>query len=400
MDPARDFWSRPGDELLAALGSSAQGLSQAEAGARLARSGRNELERRGARPALHVLLAQVGSPLVLLLLGAAALSFGVGEGADALIILSIVAIGVVLGFRQELAATRAVEALLRLVAVRARTLRDGAPREVPVEELVPGDVVLLSAGSLVPADARLLAEKDLHVDEASLTGESFPAEKDLLPAPAQAPIAGRTCAVFLGSHVVSGTATALVVRTGTATELGRVAGRLRTARPPSEFDQGVRRFGALLVRVTGVLVLVVFAASVARHRPALDAFLFAVALAVGLVPELLPAIVSVTLARGARELARDQVVVKRLAAIEDFGSMDVLCSDKTGTLTEGRVRLDAALGCDGQPCPEVLRWAAVNAALETGLKSPLDEALTAAQPIDRAAWTKLDEVPYDFIRSA
>ena len=392
------FWSWSPEEVLRLLDAPGQGLSEAEAQARRAACGPNQLERRRARPAWHVLLAQVASPLVLLLLGAALLSLVVGSGADALIILGIVLLGVVLGFRQELAATRAVEALLGLVSVRARVLRDGAAREVPTEEVVPGDVLLLAAGSLVPADARLMEERDLHLDEAALTGESFPAEKDLALAPADAPVARRTCAVFLGSHVVSGTGRAVVVATGPRTELGRIAHRLRTARPQTGFEQGTQRFGAMLVRVTAVLVLVVFAASVARHRPALEAFLFAIALAVGLVPELLPAIVNVTLARGAERLARQKVVVKRLAAIEDFGSMSVLCSDKTGTLTAGVVRLDAALGLDGQPSQEVLRWAAVNAALETGLDSPLDAAIEAACPIDRGAWEKLDEVPYDFVR--
>lgn len=393
-----DYWSRPPAELLAALSSAPTGLSGDEVLRRRAATGPNRLHEARRRPVLDILRAQVASPLVLLLVGSAALSVVAGSHEDALIIFCIVLLGGALGFRQELVAARAVEALLGLVAVRARALRDGRVVELPTDELVPGDVVLLGAGSLVPADARLLEEKDLHVDEAALTGESFPAEKDVVVRPREAALSGRTCALFLGSHVVSGTGRAVVVHTGARTELGRIAGRLRTARPPTEFDQGLQRFGHLLMRVTAVLVIIVFAASVARDRPVLEALLFAVALAVGLVPELLPAIVNVTLARGAQRLARAKVVVKRLPAIQDLGSMTVLCTDKTGTLTEGRARLDAALGLDGAPCAETLRWGGVNAALESGPENPLDAAIEAACPIDRAAYRKLDEVPYDFVR--
>lgn len=392
------WWSEPTADLLTRLETAPGGLAPDEAARRLASHGRNQLDGQRVRPGWHVLVGQVKSPLVLLLVGAAALSFFVGSHQDALIILGIVGVGVVLGFRQELKATRAVESLLGLVSVRARVLRGGAAREVPTEEVVPGDVVLLSAGSLVPADCRLLAERDLHVDQATLTGESFPVEKELAAAPPDAPLAGRGCAVLLGTHVVSGTATAVVVETGPRTELGAISGRLHTARPATNFEQGVQRFGAMLLRATVLLVLVIFATSVGHERAVLESFLFAIALAVGLVPELLPAIVNVTLAQGAKRLARDKVVVKRLAAIEDFGSMDVLCSDKTGTLTAGLVRLEAALGIDGAPSEDVLLWAAVNATLETGLPNPLDAALEAACPIERAAWKKLDEVPYDFVR--
>ncbi len=273
-------------------------------------------------------------------------------------------------------------------------LRDGAPTEVPVDQIVAGDVVRLSAGSTVPGDGRLLTCSGLQVDESALTGESFPAEKRVLRGDG----AERSVAVFLGTHVVSGTADAVIVRIGQDTELGHVSRHLQRVRPPTEFDVALQRFGALLVQITLGLVLVIFAVNVGLHRPVLDALLFSVALAVGLVPELLPAITTVTLARGARRMAAKEVVVKRLVAIEDFGAVDVLCSDKTGTLTEGRVRLHGAFGVDGAPSARTLELGWVNAVFESGYANPIDAALRDARAGDPSAWTLVGEVPYDFVR--
>jgi Mg2+-importing ATPase len=388
----------PAPELLAALGAGDGGLTGAEAAARLARHGPNALGERQRSGAVALLLRQFLSPLVLMLIAAAGLSFALGDAADGAIILGIVLASGVLGFWQERGAATAVDRLLDAVALKARARRDGREAEVPVDELVPGDVVSLSAGSGVPADCRLLEGRDLFVDEAALTGESYPVAKAPGPAPADAPLAARGGALFLGTHVVSGEGRALVVRTGRATELGRVSDRLRLRPTETEFERGVRRFGQLLLEVTLLLVLAIFAGNVYFRRGALDSFLFALALAVGLTPQLLPAIISVNLARGARRMAGEQVIVKRLAAIENFGSMTVLCSDKTGTLTEGRVRVHAALDAGGEPSERARLFALLNATFQSAFRNPIDEAIRAAGGPPLGGWRKLDEVPYDFGR--
>ncbi len=397
-DPVpKESWAAPLDALYAALGSGPGGLTTASAEAARARHGRNVLAQAGRHGDLAILWGQLGNPMQLLLLGAAALSFAVGSATDAWIILGIVLLSASIGFWQERAAARAVASLLARVAVNAVALRDGRDREMPVADIVPGDIVRLRAGNLVPADLVLLDAKALHVDEAALTGESMPSEKRPGPVAADTPLAGRSGSLWFGTHVVSGSALALVVRTGAGTAFGAIAGRLDTRRPPSDFERGVSAFGGLLARVVAVLVVGIFVVNMYFERPFLESFLFAVALAVGLVPEMLPAIVSLTLSAGARRMAARGVIVKRLAAIEDFGSMNVLCSDKTGTLTEGTVHLAGALGADGTPSPRVLRYAAANATFESGFLNPIDAALRAAAP-DLGGLTRLDEVPYDFER--
>ncbi|HEX6865536.1 MAG TPA: HAD-IC family P-type ATPase, partial [Thermoanaerobaculia bacterium] len=350
----RPFWSLPSGEVLRNLATDANGLTAAEAALRLARAGPNRLKGAERASTLQLLARQFASPLVLMLAFAAILSLAVHEARDAVIIIIILLASGLLGFWQERGAADAVRKLLEMVAVRTRVLRDGQERDLPLEEVVPGDVVLLAAGALVPADALLLESRDLFVDEAALTGETWPAEKRPGPAPADAPLARRAPALFLGTHVVSGTARAVVVRTGRDTELGRISAHLAHRPPENDFERGLQRFGYLLMRVTVLLVFVIFAVNVFFDRPVIQAFMFSLALAVGLVPELLPVIVSINLSRGARRMARSKVIVKRLTAIENFGSMDVLCADKTGTLTEGKVRLQSALDPAGSESERVL----------------------------------------------
>jgi Mg2+-importing ATPase len=404
-DPgARDagpYWSIAEDVLAAALGSGARGLPGADAVRRLHPAARERAEGRPPRAALRLAARQFRSPLVLILVFGAAVSAGLRNWTEAAIILAIVLGSTLLGFVQEFRAESAVAALRRRLALTVRVVRDGTERTVPAVEVVPGDVVLLAAGNLVPGDGRVLEARDFLVTEASLTGESFPVEKQPGTLPADTPLARRTNSVFLGTSVRSGTARVLVAATGRDTAYGDVAARLAAPPPESDFARGVRRFGALLMRVMVTMVLFVLLVNGLLGRPALESLLFAVALAVGLTPELLPAIVSVTLSRGARRMAAQGVIVRRLDAIEDLGGIDVLCTDKTGTLTAGTVRLDAAVDPDGRPDAGVLRLAYLNAALETGIENPLDAAIVAAgeaQGLQAAAARKVDEIPYDFLR--
>jgi Mg2+-importing ATPase len=346
-------------------------------------------------------VGQFRSPLVLILVLAAVLSLVLRDWLDALIILLIVLGSAVLGAVQEYRASTAVQRLRARIALKTTAVRDGETQPLPAAELVPGDIVLLSAGSLVPGDGVVLETKDFFVNQALLTGESLPVEKQPGAVAARATLPQRTNCVFMGTSARSGTARVLIVRTARATEIGAIADRLQRRVPETDFERGLRQFGYLLTRLAAVLVLAVFAVHVFFHRPAIDSLLFAVALAVGLSPELLPAILTVTLARGARRMADRGVIVRRLNAIESLGSMDVLCTDKTGTLTEGSVRVDLACDAGGQADPSVLRAAYLNAHYQTGLANPLDEAIVAAgraSPIDIGRARKLDEIPYDFVR--
>ncbi len=392
------FWSIPTPDLLTQLGTSPRGLSPAEARERLKRYGANLLKPKGRTDNLTLLLSQYKSPIILILLFAAGLSIFLQDHPDALIILTIVLVSGLLGFWQERGAVNAVASLLALVQIKATVRRQGEPREIPVEEIVPGDIVLLDAGDVIPGDCLILEAKDLFVDEATLTGETFPAEKAPGTAPPEAPLAQRLNALFMGTHVVSGTATACVVLTGTATEFGQVSLRLKLKPPETEFERGVRRFGYFLMEVTLLLVLAIFAVNVYLTRPVLESFLFSLALAVGLTPQLLPAIISINLALGAKRMAGEKVIVKRLAAIENFGSMNVLCADKTGTLTAGVVELHSAVNLKGEKSDKVLLYAYLNAIYESGFANPIDEAIRRYCCLDVSGYRKLDEVPYDFVR--
>ncbi len=385
--------------LLAALDATPEGLSRAQARDRLRCHGPNSLRRRREWPLVLRFLARFSNPLLMVLLAAAAVSLTLGDVTSFALITSMVVFSVTLDFVQEHRAGRVADALEASVAVKARVLRDRRAVLVPVAQLVPGDVVELAAGSVVPADGRVLGAASLFVSQAALTGEAFPVEKCAhLAAPRGSEALAQGDALFMGSTVVSGTASFLVCATGDATLLGGIAVALTREPPPTEFERGTRRFGALLTRWTLALVLFALLVNLLRLHDPLEAFMFAVALAVGLTPELLPMIVSVTLARGASRLARGHVIVKRLSAIEDLGAMDVLCTDKTGTLTEARVRLTESLDATGRPHRRPFELAWLNSHFETGVKSPLDDALLAEAPVEASGWRKLDELPFDFER--
>jgi Mg2+-importing ATPase len=392
------FWSIPSAELLQQLQTTPQGLMSDEAQQRLLRYGSNLLKPKKKSDALTLLLAQFKSPIILILIFAAGLSFFLRNPIDATIILVIVLVSGFLGFWQERGAVNAVEKLYAIVQIRATVFRNGDSIEVPIEEVVPGDIVFIKASDVIPGDCLLLESKDLFVDEAALTGETYPVEKSIGILPPETSLSQRTNSLFMGTHVVSGSAKAVVIRTGKETEFGKVSERLKLRPPETEFEHGVKHFGYLLMEITLVLVIAIFAINVYFVRPVLDSFLFALALAVGLTPTLLPAIISINLAHGAKRMALNKVIVKRLASIENFGSMNVLCSDKTGTLTEGVVKLHSALSVDGHESEKVLLYAFLNASYETGFMNPIDEAIRKYRQFDLAGFKKLDEVPYDFIR--
>jgi Mg2+-importing ATPase len=392
------FWSISVAEMLQPLQTAKEGLTGDEARQRLARYGSNLLKPPKRSDVFTLLLAQFKSPLILILFIATGLSFFLHNPVDAFIILTIVLVSGLLGFWQERSATNAVEKLLAIVQIKAVVLRDGGPKEIPVEEIVPGDTVILNAGDIVPGDGLVQESKDLFVDEAMLTGETFPVEKMVAVLPAETPLGQRTNALWMGTHVVSGNAKALVINTGKKTEFGKVSERLRLRPQETDFERGIRQFGYFLMEVTLVLVVAIFAINVYLARPVLDSFLFSLALAVGLTPQLLPAIISINLAHGAKRMAQAKVIVKRLASIENFGSMNVICCDKTGTLTEGIVHLQSALNVGGAPSDKVLLHAYLNAFYQTGFANPIDEAIRTHRQFDLSGYRKADEIPYDFLR--
>jgi P-type Mg2+ transporter len=389
-------WDLSVDELFEHLKSRPQGLFEAEARARLGIWGHNSLKPPKRGKGLVLFLSQFKSPLILLLIGAAILSYFLRAHTDATIILSIVLASGALSYFQERGSITALDKLMQLVAVKVDVWREGELKKIPVEDIVPGDIVELKAGDQVPGDCVLLESNHLFVNEATLTGESCPVEKMPGPSP-KTPVMERRDALFMASTVASGNGQALVVATAWQTKYGAIAKQIRFRPPETAFEMGVRRFGFLLLEVTMILVLAVFAFNLYFHRPVLESFLFSVALAVGLTPQLLPAIITVNLSRGARKMAEKKVVVKRLPSIENFGQMDVLCADKTGTLTLGKVDLAAAIGCQGKECKKAARYAALNSYFQKGYENPLDAAILRALAPE-SGWEKIDERPYDFVR--
>lgn len=394
----QSFWSISAAELLKKLQVTVSGLTSNEAKNRLKDYGPNRLKPQKRSDAFTLLLSQFKSPIILILLAATCLSIFLHNLVDASIILTIVIISGLLSFWQEFSASNAVAKLLAIVQIKATVFRDKKQQDIHIEDIVPGDIVLLNAGDIVPGDCLMLESNDLFVDEAMLTGETFPVEKSVEILPAETALAKRTNTVWMGTHVVSGTAKTLVIFTAKDTEFGKVSERLKLKPLETEFELGIRRFGYFLGEVTLILVVLIFAINVYLHRPVLEAFLFSLALAVGLTPQLLPAIISINLAHGAKKMAEKKVIVKRLASIENFGSMNIICSDKTGTLTEGIVEVQAALDVSGEANDKVFQYAYQNAYYQTGFINPIDTAIVKYKKIDLKEYKKQDEIPYDFLR--
>jgi Mg2+-importing ATPase len=392
------YWSHTVAEVNQGLHSTVDGLSSEMANARLVDYGSNVLQGKVKVTGLGLFLNQFKSPIVLILISATLISAFLQDWADAIIILLIVMGSALLSFFQEYNANNAAEKLREQVSFKTDVLRDGKSASIPTEEIVPGDVVLLSAGSLIPADGLVIEARDFFVNQAVLTGETFPVEKMPGIVSESAGLAERTNVVFMGTNVRSGNAKVLIVQTGLQTAFGQIANRLTLRPPETEFERGIRKLGYLLTEVMFVLVLGIFFFNVLLKKPVLDSLLFSIALAVGLTPQLLPAIININLSKGSQEMGKHGVIIRRLESIENFGSMDTLCTDKTGTLTQGVVQLDGALDVNGEPSDQVSRYAYLNAHMQTGLPNPLDEAIVSkgAKGVDE--YVKLDEIPYDFIR--
>ena len=397
MEP-NHFWSIPEPELQKYLNSSSSGLSQKEAQNILKQLGPNQVSSKKQVTPVRLFLNQFKSPIVLILLAATIISAFLKDWTDAIIVLMIVMGSALLSFFQEFSANNAAQKLKQQVSFKSTVIRDGHAVSIPSEEIVPGDLVLLSAGNLIPADGRVLEATDFFVSQAALTGETFPVEKMPGTLPENTGISQQTNSVFMGTNVRSGSARVLVVQTGLRTAIGQIADHLSLRPPETEFESGIRKLGYLLTEVMFFLVFGIFFFNVFFHKPVLDALLFSIALAVGLTPQLLPAIININLSKGSQEMAKHGVIVRRLESIENFGSMDILCTDKTGTLTQGVVSLDGALDVMGAPSKLVNLYAYLNAKMQTGMQNSLDDAIIS-QPIEGIQYfTKVDEIPYDFIR--
>jgi Mg2+-importing ATPase len=392
------------DAVLKELGSQPGGLSEAEAAARLKQVGTNEIAREKRQSVLMRLLSNIRNPLVLLLLALGVLSYLTGDLRAMVVIFVMVILGVVLRFFQEMRADNAAEKLKAMVSNTATLVRDGKEAEVSLKMLVPGDIIRLAAGDMVPADVRVLSAKDLFLNQAALTGEALPVEKKAVPASAdvQNPLdLPNLC--FLGSNVESGSATAAVIHTGDRTYLGSLAASIVGQRELTSFDKGVNKFTWLMICFIAVMVPAVFLINGLSKHNWLEAFLFAMAVAVGLTPEMLPMIVTVNLSKGALAMSRKKVIVKRLNAIQNFGAMDVLCTDKTGTLTQGKIVLERHLDANGDPSELVLQYGYLNSFHHTGLKNLLDEAILDHEELEerlkaKEKYRKIDEIPFDFLR--
>lgn len=386
------------EELFSVLGSNPGGLTAEQALAARTRYGNNDISRIRKPPVIFQFLGHFKNLLIIILLIAAAISMFVGELINAIIIFFIVVASVTLDFFQEYKAEQTADLLRLKILTRATVIRDGKEQDLPIADLVPGDLIRLTAGGIVPADARILTARNFFVNQSSLTGEPFPVEK--LPGAASGGtlLTAAENYIFLGTSVVSGMATALVTKIGIATEFGKVAKTLVERPPETEFERGLKQYSYLMSKFVFFLVIFVFFINAMFRHGVLESLLFSVALAVGMTPELLPMILSLNLSKGSIAMSKKGAIVKHPESIQNFGSMDVLCTDKTGTLTKNEIALIKHLDTEGDDCESVLLYSFINSFFDTGLKSPLDEAILRFRHIEIDHFRKIDEIPFDFIR--
>jgi P-type Mg2+ transporter len=398
MQPSYEpFWTLSLEMLFQHFSSRKEGLNDQEVEDRLAKFGPNLLKKKKKPNNFLLFLRQFNSPLILLLLACAILAFFLSDLTDALIIFSIVFLSALLGWIQEKGALNAIEKLLSLVEIKCTVIRNGEKVDITSDQIVPGDLLVLNAGDIIPADCAVLEAKHLFINESTFTGESAGVEKFTGTLPEKTPLRERNNTLFMGTFVISGNGLALVTATGKKTEFGKLSEHVKALPTKTAFESGVQRFGYLLVQITFTFVTAIFAINVLFHRPIFESLFFSLALGVGFTPQLLPAIVTINLCRGAKFLAKKSVIVKKLASIENFGSMDILCADKTGTLTEGSLDLTAFCGISGKASEKTLLYGGVNAFLQAGFTNPLDTAILKKSK-EHTHYKKLDELPYDFER--
>jgi len=397
IDVKEAYWLIPNNILINMLKTDPNGLSSIEASFRLSKLGNNRLDAKRKKN-LSLFLSQFKSPIIIIFVFTALLSFFLGEREDALIIFTIILISSSLGFWQEKTASDVIHKLISTVKTKSKVLRDGKIKDIVSENIVSGDIIILESGDKVPADCKIFESKDIFVNEATLTGETYPIEKsDIAILNKDVPLRKRLNSLFMGSFVISGTAKALVIHTGANTEIGKISSRLYY-KQDTEFQKGIKQLGYFLVEITLLLVISIFLINVYLGRPVLESFLFPLALAIGLTPQLLPTIISINLSHGARRMANEKVIVKRPESIENLGSMDILCTDKTGTITTGELKLYSYSDINGHNNEKILLYAYLNAMYETGYANPIDKAIKEYKNLDISNYSKFDEIPYDFIR--
>jgi len=392
------FWQYEAQEVMASLQTSATGLSTVEATKRARANADKKKVKNPFVQDLILFISQFKSPLTLLLVAAVILSAILGETSDVYIILFILLATGIMSFIQERHAGKAVEKLRSIIRTKVKVLRDGKETDVFTEDVAQGDILNFSAGDIIAADCLLFEEKDLHVNEATLTGETYPAEKAIGVVPATTGISKRTNVLFEGTSIVSGSGKAIAVLTGKDTIFGNISASLSKPVEETAFEKGIRKFGFLLMQITIVLAVIILAVNIYFGRPLIDSLLFGLALAVGMAPELLPAIMTIAMSAGAKRMAQQKVIVKKLSSIQNLGEINLFCSDKTGTLTEGVLKVSSIVGIDGKENATAKELVFLNASFETGFANPIDEALRALTGVSTNGYTKTDEIPYDFIR--
>jgi P-type Mg2+ transporter len=392
------YWQYEAQEVMSGLHTTAAGLSNEEATKRLLAGDTKKKQRPQSLQDIILFISQFKSPLTLLLVAAVILSAFLGETSDVFIILFILLATGIMSFIQERHAGKAVEKLRSIIRTRVRVLRDNAAVDVYTEEVTSGDILIFAAGDIIPADCLLIEGKDLHANEATLTGETYPAEKEAGKVAADTGMSKRSNVLFEGTSIVSGTGKAVAVWTGKDTVFGKISASLSKPAEETAFEKGIRKFGFLLMQITIVLAVVILAINIYFGRPLIDSLLFGLALAVGMAPELLPAIMTIAMSAGAKRMAAQKVIVKKLSSIQNLGEINLFCSDKTGTITEGVLKISSLVGIDGKDNAVVKQLAFLNAKFETGFANPMDDALRAMENVSADGYTKADEIPYDFIR--
>jgi len=392
------YWQFEPQEVLTALQTTADGLSSEEAIKRILAGTSKKKERSQLAKDIILFFSQFKSPLTLLLVAAVILSIFLRETSDVFIILFILLATGIMSFIQELHAGKAVEKLRSIIRTKVKVVREKNPVDVFTEEIAPGDILLFAAGDMIPADCLLIEGKDLHANEATLTGETYPAEKEVGKIAADTGMSKRSNVLFEGTSIVSGTGKAVAVFTGKDTVFGKISASLSGPVEETAFERGIRKFGYLLMQITIVLAVAILAINIYYGRPLIDSLLFGLALAVGMAPELLPAIMTIAMSAGARRMATQKVIVKKLSSIQNLGEINLFCSDKTGTLTEGVLKISSIVDIDGKDNATVKQLAYLNAKFETGFSNPMDDALRGMENVSSDNYIKTDEIPYDFIR--